>query len=240
MGVHMMTNVLITGGAGEIGLTLTKEFIKEGIDVYGIDDINREDKEELSYLGRNALYHFTNESITYVDFTQFEPVDVIFHLGQRSPSTNKYSDLRTTFKNQKKNTEHVVEFASTCGAKVVLVSSLDVYGEQLADPDPNIEIPLPRSLYGSYMLSEESFLVSSATANDVEYCILRIPPIDGFNNIIEKRCQRIDESEKAGVSSQSRELINGQCISKKIFVDYCFSILNGRIEEKVITSFNKF
>ncbi|MCF6136829.1 NAD-dependent epimerase/dehydratase family protein [Pseudalkalibacillus berkeleyi] len=235
-----MTNVLITGGAGEVGLTLTKEFIKEGIDVYGIDDINREEHEELAYLGRNALYHFTNKSITCVDFTQFEPVDVIFHLGQRSPSTNKYSDLRTTFKNQKKNTELIVNFASTCGATVVLVSTLDVYGEQLADPNPNIEIPLPRSLYGSYMLSEETFLVSSATANDVKYCILRIPPIDGFNNLIEKRCQGIDEIEKAGVSSQCRELINGQSISKKKLVDYCFSILNGGIEEKVITLFNKY
>lgn len=89
------------------------------------------------------------------------------------------------------------------------------------------------------MLAEESFLQEAAEESAITYHILRIPKLSGSSHPIEKRCHVIDESEKAGISTHSRELNNGQTLLKETFVEVCMEILNGTREEQIIPLFNK-
>lgn len=235
-----MKNILITGAVGEIGLLLTKAFIEEGYDVYGIDHVNREDHEELAFLGRNALFHFDNRSVSDVDWNEYaKDLDVIFHLAHSAPPMERYSDLRQSLRKSFKNMKHILAFASECSARVVLVSTIEVYGDQLADMNSVYLSPEPKSLYGSLMYTEESFLEKAADEYGVNYHILRTSNISGCSHPIENRCHLIDESEKAGISTQSRELINGQTLPKEKLIKVCMEIVNGGREEQIIPLFNK-
>ncbi len=240
MEVHTkMKSVLITGAAGEVGLLLTKSFINEGIDVYGIDHVDRDHCEELAFLGRNALFHFDNHSLAQVDWNDYEPVDVIFHLAHQIPTGDGLAKLKETLNKNRQNMKNIVDYAAKSGAKVVLVSTTEVCGGNQSEDQLTDQSPSPKSLYGFFMLAEESFLQKAAADSAISYHILRSPRLSGSSHPIEKRCHAIDESEKAGISTHSRELNNGQTLLKETFVEVCMEILNGTREEQIIPLFNK-
>ncbi len=76
--------VLITGGAGGIGLETAREFLKEGCEVI-LTDINEQGlKDAVQELGTERVYTFVN------DVTQFDQVQA---LGQRIQSEIGFVDI---------------------------------------------------------------------------------------------------------------------------------------------------
>ncbi|WP_408010696.1 NAD-dependent epimerase/dehydratase family protein [Pseudalkalibacillus sp. A8] len=233
-----MKNILITGVAGELGILLCNEFINKEIDVYGIDHIDRDGHIGLDFIGRNAFFHFYNKSIEEVDWEEFEKVGFIFHLAQNFPKTNELSEVKSVIQNHQRNMKQVVQYAAEQNSKIILVSTMDVYGNE-DEPFLTERVPSPANLYGTLMLTEETLLSQAADHYEVEYQIMRIPKILGCSNPIMERCYTIDKLEKGGDSDQTREFSNNFTITKEKFIMSCNQLLTGTPSEKIVTFYEK-
>ncbi|WP_221563815.1 NAD(P)-dependent oxidoreductase [Alkalihalobacillus sp. TS-13] len=233
-----MKNTLITGVAGELGMLLCNEFLNDEIDVYGIDHLDREGHVGLDLIGRNALFHFYNLPIQEVDWDDIEQPRTIFHLAQTSPKTNQLSELKTILQNQQQNMRKVIQYAAEQNSKIILISTTDVYGNS-RPPFQADRTPQPNSLYGTLMLTEETYLTETAEVFDVDYHIMRIPMVNGCRNSIEERCFAVDKLEKAGVSDQNREISNTFTITKETFIMSCNQLMKGEYSDKIITLYEE-
>ncbi|WP_349410244.1 NAD(P)-dependent oxidoreductase [Pseudalkalibacillus sp. SCS-8] len=234
-----MKRVLITGVAGEVGMILANAFIDKGIDVYGVDHVNRETHEGLDLIGRNALFHFNNQSISEIDWSAEDPVDVIFHLAQSVPTSPRISEIKKSVSQSLSNMKRLVAFAAESGAKVVIISSTDVFGPILTDYGKKDLEPAPRSLYGTLMLAEETFLKRNAKKDNVPYHIVRLPCLMGSNHPISDKCHAIDTDDKAGFTTEERENSKEVIITREEFIEICLKIINDDLDESIITLFNK-
>ncbi|MCF6409215.1 NAD-dependent epimerase/dehydratase family protein [Pseudalkalibacillus salsuginis] len=233
-----MKNILITGAAGELGILLCNEFINREMDVYGIDHAERDGHIGLDLIGRNAFFHFYNQSIEEVDWEEFEHIDSIFHLAQTFPETNELSELKSVIQQHQRNMKKVAQFAAEQNSRIILVSTMDVYGNE-DEPTQADRSPKPANLYGTLMLTEETFLSEAAEHHEVIYHIMRIPNVSGCSNPIMEGCYTIDKLEKAGEMDHNREISNNFTITKERFIMSCNQLLKGSQSEKITTFYGK-
>src|ERR1700733_12472094 len=78
-----MSKVLVTGGAGFIGSHLCEVLLKEGKEVFVLDDLSTGRLENIAHLQEHDAFHFIEGSI--LDFPLLESLvkkaDSIFHLA---------------------------------------------------------------------------------------------------------------------------------------------------------------
>ncbi|WLD94901.1 NAD(P)-dependent oxidoreductase [Alkalihalobacillus sp. AL-G] len=206
-----MKKVLITGVAGEVGFPLCENLLDLGVDVFGIDIPQERTSERIDMIGRNALFHFTPNKIEEVDWNTMEQTDVIYHFAQTYPASNRFSELKELIASHQRNIKNIVSFAEVNHTKVILLSTIEVYGntyQQITDDTK----PSPTSLYGTIMLAEENFLSEYSRVGDLDYVILRVPFVKKIAHPIEEHCRNIDRTEQEKVSNQNMEFINGHTI----------------------------
>ncbi len=71
-------NLLITGAAGFIGYHLSKSLLKDGFDVYGVDNVNDYYDINLKYNRLNELKKFPNFSFYKLDISNYEDLSNVF------------------------------------------------------------------------------------------------------------------------------------------------------------------
>lgn len=120
--------VLIAGGAGFIGSHLAEALLEQKVNVVIVDNIDISGKEiHIENLLKNENFAFFDADINKGLPAEIESVDYVFHLT--GVETYMYSDgwgLETLLANSL-GTKNLLDFAQTCGAKFLLVSSTDVY-----------------------------------------------------------------------------------------------------------------
>src|ERR1043165_9041107 len=75
--------VLITGGAGFIGSHLSDAYLKQGDEVFVIDDLSTGSIENIRHLKENPRFHYTIETVHNQPVTAelVDQCDVVFHLA---------------------------------------------------------------------------------------------------------------------------------------------------------------
>jgi len=114
----MQMNILVTGGAGFIGTNLIKRLLKEGHDVFSIDNYDSGLKENEQEGATYFLYDV--ENIDYLNEMKF---DIIYHLAALSRIQPSFQDPSETFRVNVKGTEAICEFARRHNSKVVYAGS---------------------------------------------------------------------------------------------------------------------
>ncbi|WP_257349162.1 NAD-dependent epimerase/dehydratase family protein [Pseudalkalibacillus decolorationis] len=209
-----MKKVLITGVAGEVGYALCNELLELGIDVYGIDTPKDKHNERIDWIGRNALFHFIPKPIEKVNWSTMEPVDVVYHFAQTYPSSNRLSDLKMVIAKHRKNSEKIASYAVHHNARVILLSTIEVYGmshKRITDTTK----ANPASLFGEVLMTEENLLTEHMNANGSNYLIVRVPSIEGLEHPLEINYGKIDQSEQAGVYKRNREFNQNSSLNVK-------------------------
>ncbi|PIN02644.1 dTDP-glucose 4-6-dehydratase/UDP-glucuronic acid decarboxylase [Handroanthus impetiginosus] len=129
--------ILVTGGAGFVGSHLVDRLIARGDNVIVVDNF---------FTGRkdNLLHHYTNPRFELIRHDVVEPilleVDEIYHLAcPASPVHYKYNPIKTiiSLKNHKTNvmgTLNMLGLAKRVGARFLLTSTSEVYGDPLQHP----------------------------------------------------------------------------------------------------------
>jgi len=136
----MKRKILITGGAGFIGSHLTEKYLKEGHEVYIIDNLSTGSLKNIKHLQRNKEYknrlHVTIDTI-FNEQKMIELVgicDTIFHLaaavGVKYILDNPLSSISTNIL----GTKIVLKLANKFRKKILIASTSEAYGKQNKAP----------------------------------------------------------------------------------------------------------
>ncbi|MDT4915692.1 MAG: UDP-glucuronate decarboxylase [Pseudonocardiales bacterium] len=123
--------IMVTGGAGFIGSHLTRKLLAQGHEVLVVDNFysgTRQNIEELKGEPRFELMRFD------VTFPLYVEVDEIYHLAcPASPVFYQRDPVQTT-KTCVHGSINMLGLAKRCGAKILLASTSEVYGDPAVHP----------------------------------------------------------------------------------------------------------
>ncbi len=146
-----MGRVLITGGAGFIGSHLADRLIAEGSEVIALDNLSTGHPRNIAHLMGHPGFRFLQYDVT--DYIYVEgPLDTIFHLASL-PSPVDYLRMPIpTLKVGALGTHKALGLARAKGAKFLLASTSEVYGDPTVHPQPeeywgNVNPVGPRGVY---------------------------------------------------------------------------------------------
>ncbi|HUX88885.1 MAG TPA: UDP-glucuronic acid decarboxylase family protein [Chloroflexota bacterium] len=124
---------LVTGGAGFIGSHLCDRLIARGDDVVCADNLITGQASNVDHLRGNPRFHFMQVDVSQ-PFAVDGAIDQIFHLASpASPRGYLLKPLETALVNSQ-GTKNALDLAQRNGAKFLLSSTSEAYGDPLVHP----------------------------------------------------------------------------------------------------------
>ncbi|GAB2300520.1 UDP-glucuronic acid decarboxylase 1 [Dionaea muscipula] len=168
--------IVVTGGAGFVGSHLVDKLIARGDDVIVIDNFFTGRKE-------NVVHHFGNPRFELIRHDVVDPilleVDQIYHLAcPASPVHYKHNPIKT-IKTNVMGTLNMLGLAKRIGARFLLTSTSEVYGDPLEHPQKetywgHVNPIGVRSCYDEGKRTAETLTMDYHRGADVEVRIARI------------------------------------------------------------------
>jgi dTDP-glucose 4,6-dehydratase len=179
--MHEIKRVVVTGGAGFLGGHLCERLLAEGAEVICIDDLSTSAPGAATLLHGRAGYRFVGHDISqpWGDLALPSDPDTVFHLASPA-SPRDYLRLPVeTLRAGAVGTAHALEFAERCGARLVLASTSEVYGDPLEHPQPetywgNVNPVGPRSVYDEAKRFAEALTLAYHRGRTVDVGVARI------------------------------------------------------------------
>jgi dTDP-glucose 4,6-dehydratase len=170
--------VLITGAAGFLGSHLCDRFLREGDEVIGMDNL-------LTGSIRNIEHLFPLKEFTFYhhDVTRFVHVpghlDYILHFASPASPIDYLKMPIQTLKVGALGTHHLLGLAKVKGARILVASTSEVYGDPLVHPQTeeywgNVNPIGPRGVYDEAKRFMESITMAYHNFHGVETRIVRI------------------------------------------------------------------
>jgi len=170
--------VLITGGCGFIGSHLCDRFLADGHDVIAMDNLSTGSTANIAHLMGHEHFKFVKHNVTnYVYFAG--PLDAVLHLASL-PSPVDYLNLPIqTLKVGALGTHNTLGLAKEKGARFLLASTSEVYGDPLVHPQPedywgNVNPVGPRGVYDESKRFAEALTMAYHRYHGVDSRIVRI------------------------------------------------------------------
>ena len=143
--------VLITGAAGFLGSHLADRFLAAGGDVVGMDNFVTGSPDNIAHLTGNRHFSFHEHNVTNFIYVE-GPLDGVLHFASPA-SPRDYLELPIqTLKVGSLGTHKALGLAKAKGARFLLASTSEVYGDPLVHPQPegywgNVNPVGPRGVY---------------------------------------------------------------------------------------------
>jgi len=173
-----MKKVLLTGGAGFIGSHLCKHLLDKGLTVFCIDNFITGNPENVSPFKKNPNFTLTEHDITkYIDIKG--DIDYVLHFASpASPVDYKNLPIQT-LKVGSLGTHNALGVAKAKGAKFLLASTSEVYGDPLIHPQPesywgNVNPIGPRGVYDEAKRFAEALTLAYHRTHKIDTKIVRI------------------------------------------------------------------
>ena len=128
----MAKSVLITGGAGFIGSHLAELLLDDGWEVFVLDDLSTGSERNVAHLRERRDFHLVVDSVLKASVVNelVHRCDVVYHLaaavGVRLIVEQPVHTLVTNIQ----GTENVLEHCNRFGKRVLVASTLEVYGDR--------------------------------------------------------------------------------------------------------------
>lgn len=127
-------HIVVTGGAGFIGSHLCRALIDRGDYVTAIDNLSTGHSENLTGIDHHRFVLQIDDVCTATAFTDLVEVTAIVHLAcPASPKANSAMPI-DTLRAATVGTLNVLECARQFGARAVIVSSSEIYGDPQVHP----------------------------------------------------------------------------------------------------------
>lgn len=127
--------IMVTGGAGFIGSWICERLLENGHDVMCLDNMSSGREKNVKHLLSNPKFRMVVGDVAK-PLKVNKKVDGIFHLASRaSPADFRRYSVEILLSNSV-GTLNVLEFSRKCGARVLLASSSEVYGDPTVHPQP--------------------------------------------------------------------------------------------------------
>ncbi len=173
-----MARVLITGGAGFIGSHLCERFLKEGDEVICMDNFITGSPDNIAHLFTNKNFSFIPQDVTTFIYVKGS-VDAILHFASPASPVDYLELPIQTLKVGSLGTHKALGLAKEKGARLLLASTSEVYGDPLVHPQKedywgNVNPIGPRGVYDEAKRFAEAMTMAYHRAHGVQVRIVRI------------------------------------------------------------------
>ncbi len=172
----MSKRVLVTGGAGFLGSHLCERLLALGAEVVCLDDFSTAAPHNVDHLRENPRFRVVRHDV-------IEPIaadaDEIYHLACPASPVHYQRDPVRTIRTAVQGTLNVLDLAREVGARVLIASTSEVYGDPEVHPQAegywgNVNPIGPRACYDEGKRCAEALAVSYARQYGVAIRIARI------------------------------------------------------------------
>jgi dTDP-glucose 4,6-dehydratase len=170
--------VLITGGAGFLGSHLCDLLVDTGHQVIGMDNFITGRPENIAHLMGHERFSFVKYNVC--DYLHIEgPLDAILHFASPASPQDYLEYPIATLKVGALGTHKAVGLAKAKGARFLLASTSEVYGDPLVNPQPesywgNVNPISPRGVYDEAKRFAEAMTMAYHRYHGVDTRIVRI------------------------------------------------------------------
>ncbi|MGV3657694.1 MAG: UDP-glucuronic acid decarboxylase family protein [Chitinophagaceae bacterium] len=174
----MKKRILITGAAGFLGSHLCDRFIKEGYEVLAMDNLITGDLRNIEHLFKLKEFTFYHHDVTeYIHVPG--KLDYILHFASPASPIDYLKIPIQTLKVGAMGTHNCLGLAKTKGARILVASTSEVYGDPLVHPQTeeywgNVNPVGPRGVYDEAKRYLESITMAYHNFHGVETRIIRI------------------------------------------------------------------
>jgi dTDP-glucose 4,6-dehydratase len=179
--VPEQNRVLVTGGAGFVGSHLCERLLDAGSLVVCVDNFCTGEPVNLSTFIDHPAFEFVQHDITEpsADRRLLGPFDTVFHLASPASPADYLRLPVETLRVGALGTSFTLDIAEKCGARLVLASTSEVYGDPLEHPQResywgNVNPIGPRSVYDEAKRFSEALVFAHQRARSVNVGVARI------------------------------------------------------------------
>ena len=143
--------VLIIGGAGFLGSHLCDRLLAEGHEVIAMDNLITGNPDNIAHLFGHERFLFVKHDVTNYIYVE-GPLDAVLHFASPASPIDYLRYPIQTLKVGALGTHKALGLAKAKGAKFLLASTSEVYGDPLEHPQPesywgNVNPIGPRGVY---------------------------------------------------------------------------------------------
>jgi dTDP-glucose 4,6-dehydratase len=170
--------IVVTGGAGFIGSHLCERLVSEGHEVICLDSLITGSRDNLAHIEESPLFTFVE-----ADVSESLPVDGdldrLLHLASPASPIHYLEHPIDTLRAGSLGTFNCLEAARRCGARFLLTSTSEVYGNPEVSPQPesywgNVNPVGVRSVYDEAKRFAEAATMAYRRKHGVDTRIVRI------------------------------------------------------------------
>ncbi|TMC69100.1 MAG: SDR family oxidoreductase [Chloroflexi bacterium] len=170
--------VAITGAAGFLGSHLCDHFLAQGWNVVGIDNLLTGVAGNLAHLEGNGRFRFLRRDVVKL-FAVDGPIDLVLHFASPASPRDYLRYPIQTLEVDSVGTVNALALAETHGARFVLASTSEVYGDPHVHPQPesywgNVNPVGPRSVYDEAKRFAEALTMAYQRSRGLDVRIARI------------------------------------------------------------------
>lgn len=169
---------LITGGAGFLGSHLCDRLLAEGHRVIAMDNLLTGNLDNIAHLRSRTDFEFINHDVTrHIDLSG--PLDYLFHFASPASPIDYLELPIQTLKVGALGTHNALGLAKDKGARLLLASTSEVYGDPLVHPQVesywgNVNPIGPRGVYDEAKRFAEAIVMAYHRYHRVQTRIVRI------------------------------------------------------------------
>ena len=169
---------VVTGGAGFLGSHLCDHLLAVGWEVLALDNLITGDEDNLGHLGRNPKFRFERKDVTESIRIEGE-VGYVFHLASPASPPDYLRFPVETLKVGSIATMNTLELAEAKGAKFLLASTSECYGDPDVSPQSEsywgrVNPVGPRSVYDEAKRFAEAITMAYHRHHGLDTHIVRI------------------------------------------------------------------
>ena len=173
-----MTTAVVSGAAGFIGSHLCDRLIERGYEVLGVDNFVTGARVNVEHLRHEARFRLIEHDVS--EHLEVEgPVDLVLHLASPASPIDFPAMPIKIVKVGTLGTHNLLGLAMAKGARFLLASTSEVYGDPLVHPQPesywgNVNPIGPRGCYDEAKRCAEAFTMAYHRAHQLDTRIVRI------------------------------------------------------------------
>ncbi len=176
--MEIPADCVVTGGAGFLGSWLCERLLAEGARVVCVDSLVTGSTANIAHLRETAGFRFVDADVT-VGIPVDGRVDAVFHLASPASPVHYQRMPLETLRAGSHGTGHALDLAARHGARFVLASSSEVYGDPEEHPQREtyrgrVDPTGPRSMYDEAKRFAEALTVAHHVEHGTRTAIARI------------------------------------------------------------------
>ena len=130
-----MARAVVTGGAGFLGSHLSDRLLAEGYDVVAVDNLVTGSEDNIAHLRDNPRFEYVRQDIIQ-PYTVAGPVDMVYHFASPASPVDYLELPLETLLVGSVGTHHTLDMARDKGARFLMASTSEVYGDPAIHPQP--------------------------------------------------------------------------------------------------------